>query len=111
MPSPREHNHYRIFSGNECYANVTRMLRFRNIHFPEIGGQKCISPLWHRAFMHIVATKTETAIFFKDCQSAKWRVKNQRLSPVGLHAFVFRHSRGEHPMRFLKYLRKNDADS
>ena len=71
MPSPRDHNHYRIFSGNECYANVTRMLRFRNVHFPEIGGQKCISPIWHRAFMHIAATKTETAIFFKDCQSAK----------------------------------------
>ena len=33
--------------------------------------------------MHIAATKTETAIFVKDCQSAKWRVKNQGLSPVG----------------------------
>ena len=35
--------------------------------------------------MHIAASKTETAIFVKDCQSAKWRVKNQGQSPVGSH--------------------------
>jgi len=66
--SPQPRNHYRKYFRFECYANVTRMLRFRNIRFSVFGAQKRISPLWHRGQTHFALRNFRKAIFVRVCK-------------------------------------------